>query len=163
MPRYLSDVFDIGFDGLLAVGPGRLGFLALAIATHAVVGATLAYAVGSRPLVGAVGGTFADVDLLFPATLGFPFVHRGLTHTPVVLVAAVLVCHALRGRKAALGLGVGYLSHLLLDTLTTKGILWFYPLSTVSIGGGFPVHAWIPTAVLWIGSGLLYLARARRS
>ena len=60
--------------------------------------------------------------------------HRGLTHTPIFagLIIAVLY-YFLQQRISycdliCIGLAVGILSHLVLDTLTERGVMWFWPI-----------------------------------
>lgn len=62
--------------------------------------------------------------------------HRGVIHTPAFILAcgAALGLGAFFTRSGAgpallLGLLVGMLSHLLLDTLNPTGIMWLWPLS----------------------------------
>lgn len=135
-------------------------FLAVAIGTHAIVGYTLGAVLFDAPRAGLVGGVIADVDLLFSAAWGMPFVHRGITHTGLAAVAAVAVGACL-GRRIAGGVGVGYASQLLIDASTSKGIPLAYPLSQayvrVAVGG----HAWGATLALWIGSLALLWYRRR--
>jgi inner membrane protein len=52
--------------------------------------------------------------------------HRGITHT---LLAAVLVSlfFSVGGYQAGICMGIGYLSHLWLDSATKSGIRWMYP------------------------------------
>ena len=60
--------------------------------------------------------------------------HRGLTHTPIFagLIIAVLY-YFLQQRISycdpiCIGLAVGILSHLVLDTLTERGVMWAWPI-----------------------------------
>lgn len=136
---------------------GDIGFLAVALATHALVGYTLGEISFDRPAAGLLGGLAADVDLLFPAVLGWPFVHRGITHTLLVAVVATAIV-AYRGRATAGAFGVGYASQLLIDTTTPKGVPYLYPLTRESfhVDLGTTGHSPLPTIVL-IGCGLLIL------
>ena len=60
--------------------------------------------------------------------------HRGFTHTPVFLICIVMIVNYLMDGKVTysplltLSLCAGMLSHLLLDTLNEKGIMWLWPL-----------------------------------
>ena len=60
--------------------------------------------------------------------------HRGLTHTPIFsgLIIAVLYYFLQQRIKycdpICIGLAVGILSHLVLDTLTERGVMWFWPI-----------------------------------
>lgn len=60
--------------------------------------------------------------------------HRGLTHTPIFagLILAALY-YGMNQRTdlcipICIGLAVGILSHLVLDTLTERGVMWFWPI-----------------------------------
>jgi inner membrane protein len=137
-------------------------FLATAFATHALVGAALGALLFDRPAVGAVAGLAADADFLFPAALGWPFVHRGITHSLPALVAlaglAVAVRHALDApgnrRSAGATVTVAYGSHLLIDVTTPEGIPPLSPFSDRIVHLALPTtgHSPIPTLVLWAAS-----------
>jgi membrane-bound metal-dependent hydrolase YbcI (DUF457 family) len=79
-----------------------------------------------------VGGIIPDIDTVFYVMgLPFPFVHRGFLHTPIVLgIILIGIYLATKRTDICAGFGVGFLSHLLLDTLTPTGIMWLYPLPT---------------------------------
>ena len=137
---------------------GHAGFLAVALATHALVGYALGAVLFDRPAAGLVGGVVADVDLLVPASVGPPFAHRGVTHSALALGVATAV--GLRfGRATAGGVFVGYLSQLLVDATTPMGIPLLSPLSGTYVGvdldpGGHSVPV---TAALWVAClGLLW-------
>lgn len=127
-------------------------YVLLAVLTHAAVGFTLAAVLtDNHPVAGVVGAVLPDVDLLFAPAWEFPFVHRGLTHTPLfgaLVVAGVLVAGPLRW--AGPGAALGYLSHLLVDTLTASGVVWLYPLSTASYAVDASVHSVERGAVVWM-------------
>ena len=153
-----GDVVPRELEHLSAAGPDspRMGpveyavFLAVAIATHALVGYTLGQYLFDRPWIGMVGGVAADVDFLFPAMLEWPFVHRGITHTLVVgLIATALV--ASRYRAGGMAFGTGYATHLLIDTTTPKGAPHFYPLieSSYYLDLGTTGHSPVPTLLIW--------------
>lgn len=137
---------------------GHGGYLAVALLTHGLVGYALGAWLFDEPRAGLVGGLLADVDLLFPAAWGAPFVHRGITHTPfaaavtVAVVAGVAVALTSRnGLRIAGGVGVGYASQLLIDTTTPKGILPAYPLSTESVAVPLGGHSPLATIAIWLG------------
>ncbi|WP_254764140.1 metal-dependent hydrolase [Natrinema marinum] len=140
---------------------GRILFLAGAFATHAVVGYALVYAfTDADPRLGLVFGLLPDADFLFPATLAWPFVHRGLTHTPLFALAVVAGVYAVgrdRDLAAAVALAIG--SHLAIDSLSPKGIDWLFPLET-SWSPGLPVHSPAATVVLWTAAIVLIAWRA---
>lgn len=136
-------------------------FLAVALTTHAIVGYTLGDRLFERPWAGTAGALVADVDLVFPASVGWPVVHRGITHT--LLVAAVATVAVLSYRRTAGGaVGVGYASHLLVDSTTPKGVPVLYPLVEHHVYLDLPTtaHSLVLTVVLWAGC-VLVLRRAR--
>jgi membrane-bound metal-dependent hydrolase YbcI (DUF457 family) len=62
---------------------------------------------------------------------GFPFIHRGFLHTPLILGISLIVIYLFTKRAdICAGFGAGFLSHLFLDTLNPTGIMWLYPLTT---------------------------------
>lgn len=128
----------------------QAAFLSIAIATHAVVGYTLGAALFNRPIAGLAAGVAPDVDFLFPAALGWPFVHRGITHTLLVggLAAGVV---AYRARQTALAVAAAYGSHLLIDTTTPKGVPFLSPLveTAYHLNLGTAGHSLVPTVALW--------------
>lgn len=138
------------------------GFLVAAVCTHAVVGYTLGASLFGAPRAGLVGGVVADVDLLFPAAWGAPFVHRGITHTALAAGVAVALA-ASRGRRTAGAVGAGYASQLLIDATTPKGIPLAYPLSVGSVGVPLGGHSPAVTAVLWACCLALLWHRRRAS
>jgi membrane-bound metal-dependent hydrolase YbcI (DUF457 family) len=96
---------------------------------HALFAFALCY-IGRLPVVtGTIAALLPDTDALFH--FSFPFVHRGVLHTPVTAVVAGVLVFGLTGRRAsAYAMTGGWLSHLALDTLTPSGIMWLYPLRT---------------------------------
>ena len=140
---------------------GRVAYLLAAFTTHAVVASVLvAIRLGVRPWVGAVAGLAPDLDFLLPAEWGFPLVHRGLTHSPAALVAVLLVGCVLDADEDLLAaVGVGYLSHLVIDSLTPKGVLWLYPLSSTGIGFDLGGHSPPVTLAVWTACGVIYTSR----
>lgn len=136
---------------------GHTGFLAVALATHALVGYALGTVLFARPRAGLVGGVVADVDLLVPASAGHPWVHRSLTHSALALGVAVAV-GATWDRKTAGAVAAGYLSHLCIDATTPMGIPLLWPLAPDYLGVNLPLsgHGLPATALLWVCSlGLL--------
>jgi len=127
-------------------------FLPIAIATHGLVGLAVGAAVFDRPVAGAVAGLFPDADFLFPAALGWPFVHRGLTHALLALGVAVAVVAVVADRPTVGAVGLGYGSHLLIDLTTPKGIPLLYPLVSERLyfDPGVSGHAPEVTLVLWL-------------
>lgn len=136
------------------MGLGRIAFLAVAFATHAVVAFALVRGFTDvRPRVGAwlaIGfGLAPDADFLFPADWSWPFVHRGITHSPLFALGLVAVTYAVtRTRSIALAAALAIGSHLVIDSLSTVGIPWLYPLET-TWSLGLDVHGGIGTVLLW--------------
>jgi inner membrane protein len=136
--------------------------LATAFATHALVGAALGALLFDRPAVGAAAGLAADADFLFPAALGWPFVHRGVSHSLPALLALAGVAAAVWYAVDALGdhrtagatVAVAYGSHLLIDVTTPEGIPPLSPFSDRIAYVALPTtgHSPVPTLILWAGS-----------
>ncbi|ELY85953.1 metal-dependent hydrolase [Natrinema altunense] len=133
---------------------GRLLFLSVAFVTHAVVGYALVRGfTGVDQRTGAwlgLGFGFApDADFLFPADWGWPFVHRGITHAPLFALAVVGGAYAVsRRRSVALAVALGLGSHIVIDSLSTMGVPWLFPLR-LSWNAGLDVHGPIGTVLLW--------------
>ncbi|WP_247730113.1 metal-dependent hydrolase [Halovivax limisalsi] len=129
----------------------RVVFYAGALATHAFLGYALVRAfTDADPWLGLGFGLLPDADFFFPAALEWPFVHRGLTHSPLVWLALVLAAVAARDRSVASAVGLAYGSHLLLDSLSPKGIEWLFPLQS-DWSPGLPIHTVYDTPLLWTG------------
>jgi inner membrane protein len=140
------------FGGLPWFSPtlGRVLFVGGALLTHAAVGYAFVRALtDADPRLGLLFGVFPDGDFLFPASLGFPFVHRGIVHTPVFLLAVVALVYALSRREVAVAAAVALTSHLLIDGLSPAGIMWLYPV-TATPTPGLPVHGPVGTVLLWV-------------
>ena len=56
------------------------------------------------------------------------FRHRGIFHSPFLLILISLIITLINPEIAA-AFFIGYLSHLVLDSLTPLGIMFFYPFS----------------------------------
>ena len=75
---------------------------------------------------------------LLSKILKFIFKHRGIIHTPFFGILLMLgIRYGLASfvppeylKNILLGFFVGYASHLLLDTITSRGIMWLWPIST---------------------------------
>lgn len=133
------------------------GFLAVAIATHALVGYTLGVVAFDAPRAGLVAGLLPDVDLLVPAAWGAPFVHRGVTHGALAAGVAVGVAALwgrwsggdARARRIAGAAAAGYGAHLLLDATTPMGVPLAAPVSMTTVGVTLHGHSAPATALLW--------------
>jgi membrane-bound metal-dependent hydrolase YbcI (DUF457 family) len=100
------------------------------VITHMFFGLALAYIFKLPKLPVLLTSLALDLDVVFGIMgLGFPFMHRGLVHTPIfILVITTLWYYGRKRDSNALGLGLGGLSHLLLDFITNEGIMLLYPL-----------------------------------
>lgn len=138
---------------------GHVGYIVMAVCTHALVGYTFGTALFDEPKAGLLGGVVADVDLLFPAAWSAPFVHRGITHTALAGGVAVAIAWQ-RNRRTAGAVGIGYTSQLVIDATTPKGILLAYPVSTESVVVPLSGHSRPVTLILWtVCLGVLWRCR----
>ena len=53
--------------------------------------------------------------------------HRGITHTPFLMLVIAGMLYVSVPLWVATAVVIGYTSHLVLDTTTYKGIMWFWP------------------------------------
>lgn len=148
-----------------AAGLDHRLYVLLAVLTHAAVGYALAVVLtDGHPAAGVVGAVLHDVDLLFAPAWQYPFVHRGLTHAPLFggfVVGVVLAVAPLRW--AGPGVALGYLSHLVVDTLTPSGVPWLFPLSETGYAVDASVHAVERQPVVWLSVlAVLLIDRYRR-
>ncbi|WP_323174221.1 metal-dependent hydrolase [Natrialba sp. PRR66] len=145
---------------------GRILFLFSAFATHAFVGYALVRGLtDADPRLGLVLGLLPDGDFLFPADWGWPFVHRGLTHTPLFAIGLLAGLSLVsRNRSVALAGGLAIGSHLAIDSLSPTGIPWLFPLQTTwNPSPGLAVHSPTATALLWTAAlGLLAFRAIQR-
>ncbi|HJW96860.1 MAG TPA: metal-dependent hydrolase [archaeon] len=100
--------------------------------THLIFALALGYVLKFPIKTTAFAAVVADADTIFYETgLGFPFIHRGLLHTPIILgIALIAIYLATKRPEICAAFGAGFLSHLFLDTLNPTGIMWLYPLPT---------------------------------
>ena len=140
---------------------GRAAFLAVAIATHALVGYVLGRSTFGAGAAGLIGGVLADADFLFPAAWGFPLVHRGVTHSALALGVAVAVVAAARDRRTAGAVALGYAAHIAVDATTPKGVPLLYPVTDASYAVTLNLHSAPATVALWLCC-LTVLAAGRR-
>lgn len=147
----------------IPVGPAVQ--LVAVLATHALVGYALGRVAVDRPRAGAVGGVAADVDLVVPAAWGWPLAHRGITHTAVAALVAVVLAYVVsRRRDVAVAVGLGYASQLLIDVATPEGVVLWYPVSTRVVTLPGDAHGPAATVVLWLVClALLGVERVRRA
>jgi membrane-bound metal-dependent hydrolase YbcI (DUF457 family) len=129
--------------------------------THFFFALSLAYVLRFPLLPAAIGGIIVDLDYFLD--YGFPFMHRGIIHTPVILaVSVILIYLATKRTDVSLSFGLGFLSHLFLDVINPTGILLLYPVATFyslnlayydSILANLGIIAWSCLFILMLGSG----------
>ena len=100
------------------------GYAVVSRVTHAVGGYVASLLTGTDPLVAVAGALLPDLDFHLGA------LHRRLLHN---VWSAVLAWYA-----GGTALAVGVVSHLVLDSLTPRGVNWFWPLPFPRVRG--PVH-----------------------
>lgn len=95
--------------------------------THLLFAFALIWISNFPLILGMIASILPDLDASFHFM--FPFVHRGFLHTPLFMLAGMVVIYALSGsKKSCFSFGLGYSSHLVLDTFTYSGIMWLFPL-----------------------------------
>ncbi len=77
-----------------------------------------------------VGRKIKPISFLINILLG----HRGIFHSPFLLILVSMII-AIINIEIAAAFFVGYLSHLVLDSLTPGGVMFFYPFSRKRIKG----------------------------
>lgn len=94
--------------------------------THLMFALAIAYLLRLPRLPTAIAGVIPDLDFVLDGD--FPFMHRGIVHTPVFMLSCMAIIYiATRDTPLMAGFGVGFLAHLLTDVITPTGILFFYP------------------------------------
>lgn len=78
--------------------------------------------VGLKGGIGLLGASVPDWDLMVSG------MHRGITHTLFFMIITTLFV-GIFDIKVAFIYGIAYLSHLILDSLTKKGVPLFWPIS----------------------------------
>jgi inner membrane protein len=98
--------------------------------THLILSLALGFGLRLPIKTAVIAGVIADADVIFYlAGTGFPFIHRGLFHTPIVMAIILIGLYlATRRKDITMAFGIGFLGHLFLDTLNPTGIMWLYPL-----------------------------------
>ncbi len=85
-----------------------------------------------------LGKKIKPISFLINILLG----HRGIFHSPFLLILISMVI-AIINIEIAAAFFIGYLSHLVLDSLTPEGVMFFYPFSKKRTKG------FIRTGSLW--------------
>jgi inner membrane protein len=70
--------------------------------------------------------------------VSFMFKHRGIFHS-LIMVIVLFIVMSFWNSYYAIGLTIGYLSHLLSDALTPMGIQFLYPFSSFKLRGPIKV------------------------
>ncbi|MEM3926432.1 MAG: metal-dependent hydrolase [Desulfurococcaceae archaeon] len=104
--------------------------------THVITGFTIGVYTASSPLEAGVHGFIASIGSMIP-DLDLRFKHRKLLHNIFVPVVVWLLLYIFLGYlkltmlidKSTL-LSIGWISHVLLDALTIRGVYIAYPFST---------------------------------
>jgi inner membrane protein len=95
---------------------------------HLLFALSLAYLTRFPRIPAVIGGVIPDIDHVMD--YGFPFSHRGLVHTLAFMTLSMILVYLISRRMGlSLGFGLGFLSHLFLDSITPTGIAWLYPLT----------------------------------
>ncbi len=55
--------------------------------------------------------------------------HRGFIHTPILYIALYILMARFLPQTICMGFLIGTMSHLILDSFNSMGIMWLYPLS----------------------------------
>jgi hypothetical protein len=87
--------------------------------THFFFALALGYVLKLPAKMIVIAGVIPDADVIFTSMgTGFPLVHRGFLHTPLIL-GVILIALYLATKNPAIcaGFGAGFLSHLFIDTL----------------------------------------------
>lgn len=103
----------------------------------------------------------STINRIFTITKIVPwfFKHRGFFHSiwPAIILSALAWQFS---NDAATGLAIGYLSHLVSDSITQAGVNWLYPLLKFQIKGPVRTGGFVETIVclgLIIGIGVVVL------
>jgi len=124
--------------------------------------------------IGAVSSLLPDIDSpyskigravpILPTLLNFSLGHRGIIHSPVMVLAVLLLAHLLNIPYANI-IVAGYLSHLVLDSLNPAGVPWLYPwkkthfsIPIVQTGSFIEQIIFVPVLVLIFGLLFVKLA-----
>lgn len=108
---------------------------------HALFGTSIAYLIGLPAFFALLGSIAPDFDGLWAAQ---PELHRQWFHTPLaglIIAAAIFAYFRFKknagAKNMALSFLLGWMSHLLTDTITVFGIMWLYPIGTYYTTGWF--------------------------
>jgi membrane-bound metal-dependent hydrolase YbcI (DUF457 family) len=142
--------------------------------THFFFALALAYILKLPAAVTAIAGVLPDIDTVFTAMgTGFPFIHRGFFHTPIILGIMLIGIYLLTKRAdICAGFGVGFLSHLFIDTFNPTGIMWLYPFTTTffslnlatysNVIANYGIIAWSLAFILLLNPNLIKMLDPKR-
>ena len=125
--------------------------------THFVAGYALGHLEFLEREDTGIAGIIPDIDVFM--SFMYPFSHRGITHTLVFGLGVAFMTSYISGKRIrGFSVASGWISHLLLDSLTSSGVPWFFPLgkplgisvtsandpywnlSIISISAGFVIY-----------------------
>ncbi len=99
-----------------------------------------------------LGKKVKPVSWILQHTVG----HRGIFHS--LLLGLTLSYFLLQfSTDASIGFIIGYLSHMLLDSLTPAGIMWFFPFSVIKARGKIKTGSITEYIMLVLLIGLILL------
>lgn len=78
------------------------------------------------------------------------FSHRGILHSIFMPLALFLVLFSISQRIIGTAVLIGYMSHLILDALTIKGVRPLFPLINKSIKGFVKVNSILDTLLFYV-------------
>jgi inner membrane protein len=81
--------------------------------------------------------------------------HRGFFHSLGFVVMVVLLVKLFLGEVYAWGLFLGLVGHLFLDSMSRKGVRFFYPFSDLELKGWVKVGGWEETMIRVLLVGLI--------
>lgn len=81
--------------------------------------------------------------LPFTRWVEYVFYHRGICHSLLIPALLFSILFSLGYIEIGMAVVLGYCSHLVMDSLTPRGVFYFYPLS------GFHVKGFVKVGGLW--------------
>lgn len=127
---------------------------------HAFVGyLVVSYFTDYNPLYGALGGFIPNLDLPFNVWPNvFPFVHRGILHTPLFLGLLLIPLLLFDKKQLAIPFAIGYIFELVVDVFESNdGIMWLYPFSKTHYAIPIPhMNLWVIGATGVLGVLVYY-------
>lgn len=94
--------------------------------THFFFAITVAFVLKFPVLPAGAVSLLVDMDYFLD--YDFPFMHRGIVHTPIFLAMSIVILYLVTRRwDFTLSIGAGVLTHLFLDMINPMGILLLFP------------------------------------